>query len=96
MPRIQKKAGYYDISPAHDNRSRAVGNTKKLFFLIKHNLPVPTIGFGKNCYQMVSVFDCVPATIAAIQYGCPNKVDKVMKVKCSRVKRGTKPHKNHE
>jgi dTDP-glucose 4,6-dehydratase len=50
-----------------------LGILKKLFFLINHNLPVPTIGSGKNCYQMVSVFDCVSATIAAIQYGCPNK-----------------------
>jgi dTDP-glucose 4,6-dehydratase len=50
-----------------------LGILKKLFFLIKHNLPVPTIGSGKNCYQMVSVFDCVSATIAAIEHGCPNK-----------------------
>jgi dTDP-glucose 4,6-dehydratase len=50
-----------------------LGILTKLFFLIKHNLPVPTIRHGKNCYQMVSVFDCVSATIAAIQYGCPNK-----------------------
>jgi dTDP-glucose 4,6-dehydratase len=50
-----------------------LGILKKLFFLINHNFPVPTIGSGKNCYQMVSVFDCVSATIAAIQHGCPNK-----------------------
>jgi dTDP-glucose 4,6-dehydratase len=50
-----------------------LGILKKLFFLIRHNLPVPTIGSGKNCYQMASVFDCVSATIAAIQRGCPNK-----------------------
>ncbi|MDR3113906.1 MAG: NAD(P)-dependent oxidoreductase [Treponema sp.] len=50
-----------------------LGILKKLFFLIHHNLPVPTIGSGKNCYQMASVFDCVSATIAAIQHGCPNK-----------------------
>jgi dTDP-glucose 4,6-dehydratase len=49
-----------------------LGILKKLFFLICHNLPVPTIGSGKNCYQMVSVFDCVSATIAAIRCGCPN------------------------
>jgi dTDP-glucose 4,6-dehydratase len=50
-----------------------LGILKKLFFLIKHNLPVPTIGSGGNCYQMISVFDCVSATIAAIKRGCPNK-----------------------
>jgi dTDP-glucose 4,6-dehydratase len=50
-----------------------LGILKKLFFLIQHNLPVPTIGSGRNSYQMVSVFDCVSATIAAIQHGCPNK-----------------------
>jgi dTDP-glucose 4,6-dehydratase len=50
-----------------------LGILKKLFFLIRHHLPVPTIGSGKNCYQMVSVFDCVSATVAAIQCGCPNK-----------------------
>jgi dTDP-glucose 4,6-dehydratase len=50
-----------------------LGILKKLFFLIKHHMPVPTIGAGKNCYQMVSVFDCVSATIAAIKCGCPNK-----------------------
>jgi dTDP-glucose 4,6-dehydratase len=50
-----------------------LGILKKLFFLIDHNLPVPTIGSGKNCYQMVSVFDCVSAIMAAIKNGCPNK-----------------------
>jgi dTDP-glucose 4,6-dehydratase len=52
---------------------RRLGILKKLFFLINHNLPVPVIGSGKNCYQMVSVFDCVSATIAAMQLGCPDK-----------------------
>jgi dTDP-glucose 4,6-dehydratase len=50
-----------------------LGILKKLFLLIQHSLPVPTIGSGKNCYQMVSVFDCVSATIAAVKRGCPNK-----------------------
>jgi dTDP-glucose 4,6-dehydratase len=49
------------------------GILEKLFFLVKHNLPVPTIGSGENCYQMVSVFDCVSATISVIKHGCPNK-----------------------
>ena len=49
-----------------------LGILKKLFTLIEHNLPVPTIGNGKNCYQMVSVFDCVSATVLAIEKDCPN------------------------
>jgi dTDP-glucose 4,6-dehydratase len=31
------------------------------------------IGNGRNCYRMISVFDCVSACIAAIEHGCPNK-----------------------
>ncbi|MDD3569485.1 MAG: NAD(P)-dependent oxidoreductase [Lachnospiraceae bacterium] len=49
-----------------------LGILKKLFWLIKHNLPVPTIGSGKNCYQMISVFDCVSAIMCAIDKGLPN------------------------
>ena len=37
------------------------------------NLPVPTIGNGKNHYQMISVFDCVSAILCAIDKGLPNK-----------------------
>jgi dTDP-glucose 4,6-dehydratase len=44
-----------------------------LFKLIDKNLPVPTIGDGKNHYQMISVFDCVSAVICAINCGLPNK-----------------------
>jgi nucleoside-diphosphate-sugar epimerase len=48
------------------------GLLNKLFWLIKHNLPVPMIGNGNNRYQMVSVFDCVRAIELAIDRGCPN------------------------
>ncbi len=59
--------------PRMINGPGRLGILKKLFFLIDHNLPVPTIGNGKNCYQMISVFDCVSATKLAIEKGCPNK-----------------------
>lgn len=59
--------------PRMINGPGRLGILKKLFVLIKHNLPVPTIGNGKNCYQMISVFDCVSATILAIEKGCPNR-----------------------
>lgn len=49
-----------------------LGILKKLFKLIDKNLPVPMIGSGNNHYQMISVFDCVSATIKAIEKGCPN------------------------
>lgn len=58
--------------PRMINGPGRLGILKKLFTLIKLNFPVPTIGNGKNCYQMVSVFDCVSATILAIDKGCPN------------------------
>ncbi len=45
----------------------------KLFRLIDKNMPVPTIGNGRNHYQMVSVFDCVSAAVAAMEKGFPNK-----------------------
>lgn len=59
--------------PRMINGPGRLGILKKLFVLIKHNLPVPTIGSGKNCYQMISVFDCVSATVLAIKKGCPNR-----------------------
>ena len=49
-----------------------LGILKKLFKLIELNLPIPTIGSGKNCYQMVAVADCATAAIAAVQKGVPN------------------------
>lgn len=50
-----------------------LGILVKLFKLIDRNLPVPTIGNGRNHYQMISVFDCVSAIMAAIEKGVPNK-----------------------
>ncbi|MBR0254852.1 MAG: NAD(P)-dependent oxidoreductase [Bacteroidales bacterium] len=49
-----------------------LGILEKLFKLIDWNLPVPTIGNGKNHYQMISVFDCVDAILCAIEKGIPN------------------------
>ena len=45
----------------------------KLFKLIDFNFPIPTIGNGRNHYQMISVFDCVSAVLCAIDKGIPNK-----------------------
>ena len=45
----------------------------KLFKLIDLNFPIPTIGNGRNHYQMISVFDCVSAVLCAIDKGIPNK-----------------------
>lgn len=49
-----------------------LGILVKLFKLMDLGLPVPTIGSGRNHYQMVSVFDCVSAIIAAAEKGVPN------------------------
>jgi len=59
--------------PRMINGPGRLGILKKLFFCIKKNLPVPTIGNGKNHYQMISVFDCVSAVICAIEKDFPNK-----------------------
>lgn len=59
--------------PRMINGPGRLGILKKLFWLIQHNLPVPTIGAGKNCYQMVSVFDCVSAIVCAIKKDIPNE-----------------------
>lgn len=50
-----------------------MGILAKLFKLIKHHLPVPMIGRGQNCYQMVSVKDCARAVVLAIEHQIPNK-----------------------
>lgn len=50
-----------------------LGILKKLFHLMELNLPIPLIGSGKNCYQMISVFDCVSAIQQCIKKGIPNK-----------------------
>lgn len=49
-----------------------LGLLANLFKLTKANLPVPTIGAGKNRYQFVSVFDCASFAIQAADEGCPN------------------------
>lgn len=59
--------------PRMINGPGRLGILVKLFKLIDWNLPVPTIGNGKNHYQMVSVFDCVDAVLCAIEKGIPNK-----------------------
>jgi len=50
-----------------------LGILEKLFKLIDMNLPVPTIGSGKNFYQFISVSDCADACIAAVAAGFPNE-----------------------
>lgn len=50
-----------------------LGILAKLFRLMDHNLPVPLIGKGINCYQMVSVFDCVQAIIRCVEHNIPNR-----------------------
>ncbi|MCL1888933.1 MAG: NAD(P)-dependent oxidoreductase [Desulfovibrionaceae bacterium] len=49
-----------------------LGILDKLFALIERNLPVPMIGSGKNCYQMVAVEDCARAILLAMEKGCPS------------------------
>lgn len=49
-----------------------LGLLSNLFKLVKSNMPVPTIGSGKNRYQFVSVFDCASFAIQAGDMGCPN------------------------
>ena len=51
-----------------------LGVFKNLFNLIKKSLPVPIIGKGNNCYQMVSVFDCAKATLKAIDKNIPSEI----------------------
>lgn len=50
-----------------------LGILEKLFKLIDRNLPVPTIGNGKNYYQFISVSDCADACSAAVKAGFPNE-----------------------
>lgn len=61
------------MRPRMINGPGRLGILVKLFKLIDWNLPVPTIGNGKNHYQMISVFDCVSAILCAIDKGLPNK-----------------------
>ena len=49
-----------------------LGIMEKLFTSIFKGIPVPLIGNGKNCYQMVSVRDCSEAAILAVEKQFPN------------------------
>jgi dTDP-glucose 4,6-dehydratase len=49
-----------------------LGILVKLFRLIDHSMPVPVIGDGRNRYQFISVFDCIGASLAAVDAGVPN------------------------
>ena len=49
-----------------------LGIMEKLFTAISLNRPVPLIGRGNNCYQMVSVEDCSKAAILSVKYNFPN------------------------
>lgn len=50
-----------------------LGILEKLFVLVDKNLPVPTIGNGKNYYQFISVGDCADACLAAVEKKFPNE-----------------------
>ena len=50
-----------------------LGILEKLFKLVDMNLPVPTIGNGKNYYQFISVTDCAEACLAAVKAGFPSE-----------------------
>ena len=50
-----------------------LGILEKLFKQIDRNLPVPTIGSGKNYYQFISVSDCADACIACVAVGIPSE-----------------------
>ena len=50
-----------------------LGILEKLFVLVDKNLPVPTIGSGKNYYQFISVGDCAAACLAAVDKQFPNE-----------------------
>ena len=50
-----------------------LGILEKLFVLVDKNLPVPTIGSGKNYYQFISVGDCAAACLAAVDKSFPNE-----------------------
>jgi dTDP-glucose 4,6-dehydratase len=45
----------------------------KLFKMMDMGLPIPMIGGGGNCYQMISVTDCANVAMLAINKGLPNK-----------------------
>ena len=51
-----------------------LGVFKKLFKNIKNSRPIPLIGSGNNCYQMVSVFDCANAVLMSLKHNVPSEV----------------------
>jgi len=51
-----------------------LGLLGKLFFLIKHNLPVPLIGSGNNRYQFISIYDCVEALTKFVDLDFPTGI----------------------
>ena len=63
-----------------------LGAFKNLFNLINKSLPIPVIGKGENCYQMISVFDCAEAILLSIENQIHNQIfnlgsNKIIKVK---------------
>ncbi|MBY5991868.1 NAD-dependent epimerase/dehydratase family protein [Ferrimonas balearica] len=50
-----------------------LGILERLFRLVELNLPVPTIGNGRNHYQFISVSDCADACLAAVDNQYPNR-----------------------
>jgi len=63
-----------------------LGILESLFKLIDKNLPVPTIGSGRNFYQFISVSDCADICLAAVEKGVPNEAYNVGSLDAPRVR----------
>lgn len=63
-----------------------LGILESLFKLIDKNLPVPTIGGGRNYYQFISVSDCADVCFAAVAKGIPNESYNVGSLDAPRVR----------
>tara|TARA_B100000989_G_C19526706_1_gene467288 strand:+ start:944 stop:1927 length:984 start_codon:yes stop_codon:yes gene_type:complete len=63
-----------------------LGIFKKLFNLIYNSKIVPIIGNGENCYQMVSVEDCISAVTSCIEKKVPNEIFNLASQKKIKVK----------
>jgi dTDP-glucose 4,6-dehydratase len=63
-----------------------LGILESLFKLIDKNLPVPTIGSGRNFYQFISVSDCADICLAAVEKGIPNEAYNVGSLDAPRVR----------
>lgn len=63
-----------------------LGILETLFKLIDKNLPVPTIGSGRNFYQFISVSDCADICLAAVAKGIPNEAYNVGSTGAPRVR----------